>query len=55
MKNKPLTVTLYIGGKQVDTLTEEQRQKMADRLSETMSLYYTANPEEFRMIKQNNG
>ena len=52
MKNKPLTFTLHIGGKQVDTLTEEQRQKMADRLSETMSLYYTANPDEYRKIKE---
>jgi hypothetical protein len=51
MKNKPLTFTLHIGGKQVETLTEEQRQKMADRLSEAMSLYYTAHPDEYRKIK----
>ena len=51
MRGKPLTPVLYIGGKQVETLTEEQRQKMADRLSEAMSLYYTAHPEEFRKIK----
>lgn len=52
MKNKPLTFTLHIGGKQVDTLTEEQRQRLADRLSEAMSLYYTAHPEEYRKIKE---
>ena len=52
MKNKPLTVTLHIGGKQVDTLTEEQRQRLSDRLSEAMSLYYTAHPEEYRKIKE---
>lgn len=52
MKNKPLTVTLHIGGKQVDTLTEEQRQRLADRLSEAMSLYYTAHPDEYRKIKE---
>jgi hypothetical protein len=52
MKNKPLTVTFHIGGKQVDTLTEEQRQRLADRLSEAMSLYYTAHPEEYRKIKE---
>ena len=51
MKNKPLTFTLHIGGKQVETLTEEQRQRMADRLSEAMSLYYTAHPDEYRKIK----
>lgn len=52
MKNKPLTVTLHIGGKQVDTLTEEQRQRLADRLSEAMSLYYTTHPDEYRKIKE---
>ena len=52
MKNAPLTVTLHIGDKQIDTLTEEQRQRLADRLSEAMSIYYTAHPEEFRKIKK---
>ena len=49
--NKPLTVTLHIGGQQVDTLTTEQREQMARRLTETMSLYYTPRAEEFRKIK----
>ena len=53
MKEKKLTVTLHIGGKQVDKLTEEQCERIAQRLSETMSLYYTANPEEYREIKSN--
>jgi hypothetical protein len=52
MKSKPLTVTLHIGGKQVDTLTEEQREKMAQRLSETMSRYYSLHPEEFLKLKK---
>ena len=52
MKNKPLTFTLHIGGKQVETLTEEQRQRMADGLSETMSIYYTAHPDEYKKIKE---
>lgn len=51
MKQKPLTVTLHIGGKQVDTLTPEQRDRIAQRLSEVMSLYYTAHPEEYSKIK----
>lgn len=51
MKNKPLTVTLHIGGKQVESLTDEQRDALAERLSDTMSRYYTANPEEFKKIK----
>ena len=50
-KDKPLTFTLHIGGKQVDTLTEEQREKLAQRLSEAMTTYYTAHPEEFKKIK----
>ena len=49
--NKPLTVTLHIGGKQIETLTDEQREKMAQRLSESMSRYYSANKEEFKKIK----
>ena len=50
--SKPLTVTLHIGGKQVDTLTYEQRERIAQRLSDAMSLYYTAHPEEFLKIKE---
>lgn len=53
MKETKLTVTLHIGGKQVDKLTPEQTEHMAQRLSETMSLYYTANPEEYREMKPN--
>ena len=49
--NKPLTVTLHIGGKQVETLTPEQREKMAQRLSKAMTLYYTHHVDEFRKIK----
>lgn len=51
MKDKKLTVTLHIGGKQVDKLTPEQAERMAERLKETMSLYYTANPTEYQQIK----
>lgn len=53
MKEKKLTVTLHIGGKQVDTLTPEQRERMAQKLSETLSVYYTAHPDEFKALKQN--
>lgn len=48
---KPLTGTIYIGGKQVEELTEEQLEKMAQRLSEAMSIYYTAHLDEFKKIK----
>lgn len=49
---KPLTVTLHIGGKQVDTLTESERDRMAQRLSEAMSLYYTKNRSEYERLNQ---
>lgn len=49
MANK-LTVTLHIGGKQVETLTEDEREKMTQSISKAMSIYYTAHPEEFTKI-----
>lgn len=49
-KEKPLTVTLYIGGKKIDKLTEEQSEKMMKRLGEAMSIYYAAHPEEFKRL-----
>ena len=51
MKQKPLTVTLHIGGKQVERLTAEQSAKIAERLSEAMSIYYTAHPDEYVKLK----
>lgn len=48
---KAITVTLYVGGKQVDTLTVEQRERVAQRMSEAMSLYYTAHPDEYIKIR----
>ena len=51
MKDTKLTVTLHIGGKQVDKLTPEQSDRMAQRLTEAMSIYYTAQPKEFQNIK----
>lgn len=50
-RKKELTVTLYIGGEQVETLTTEQRKRMAEKLSETMSLYYNLHPEEYKRMK----
>lgn len=52
MKDTKLTVTLHIGGKQVDKLTDEQCERMAQRLSEAMSIYYTAHPEEYSKLKK---
>ena len=50
---KPLTVTFHIGGKQIDKLTPEQSERMAQRLSEAMSLYYSVHPKEYQELKKN--
>jgi hypothetical protein len=47
---KPLTVTLYVGDRQVDTLTEAERERLSKKMSEAMSLYYTAHPEEYKAV-----
>jgi ABC-type transporter MlaC component len=52
MRGKKLTVTLHIGGKQVETLTEEQREKIAQKFSETLSNYYSRHPEEYKKLKK---
>ncbi len=51
MTNKPLTVTLHIGGNRIDKLTDEQTEKIAQRLSDVMSRYYTAHISEYQKIK----
>lgn len=48
---KELTVTLYLNNKPIETLTPEQRGKMAQKLSKEMSKYYTNHPVEYKKIK----
>lgn len=50
-KEEKLTCTFFVGGKQVDKLTPEQCERMAERVGEVLSLYYTANPEEYQKIR----
>lgn len=50
-KNK-LTVTLFVGGKQVESLTAEQSERIAERLSSAMSIYYTSHSDEYQKIKK---
>lgn len=52
MKDIKLTVTLHIGGKQVDRLTKEQLEKASQKIGTAMSTYYTANPEEYKNIRK---
>ena len=53
--NKPLTVTFHMGGRQIDKLTPEQLEVMAQRLSKAMSLYYANHLDEFQKIKNDGG
>lgn len=48
---KQLTVTFFIGNKQVDELTTEQSEKMASRLTKTMSNYYSLHTSEYGKIR----
>lgn len=50
MKSKPLTVTLHMGGKQIESLTDEQADRMAKRLSEVVSRYYGNHLSEYAKL-----
>ena len=51
-KTKPLTVSFHVGDKKVDSLTDEQRERIAQRLSETMSVYFTSHATEYEKISK---
>lgn len=53
-KEQKLTCTFFVGGKQVDKLSPEYLDKMAQRLGEVMSIYYTQHPQEYKQLKINN-
>lgn len=53
-KAKLLTCSFFVGGMPVEKLTPEQRAKMAQRIGEAMSNYYTAHPEEYQKINGGN-
>ena len=50
-KEQKLTCTFFVGGKQVDKLTPEYLDKMAQRLGDVMSIYYTAHSDEYKQLK----
>ena len=50
-KEQKLTCTFFVGGKQVDKLSPEYLGKMAKRLGDAMSIYYTAHAEEYKQLK----
>lgn len=49
--SEPLTFSFYVGGMRVERLTAEQSKIIAERLAETMSVYYTAHPEEYAAFR----
>ncbi len=49
-KEQKLTCTFFVGGKQVEKLTPEQCERMAQKVGEVMSLYYTAHPAEYAKL-----
>ena len=51
MAGKALTCTYYVSGKQVERLTPEHLDKMAQRIGETLSKFYSVHPDEYRKIK----
>jgi hypothetical protein len=50
MRGQKLTCTFYVDGKQVDKLTPEQCERMAQKVGEVMSIYYTAHQDEYRQL-----
>lgn len=49
-KQQQLTYSFYVGGVKVDKLTPEQLDRMSERLSKSMSEYYTQHPDEYRRL-----
>lgn len=47
-----LTVTFYVGGERVDKLTEEHKERIAQKFGEALSLYYSRNIAEYARLKQ---
>ncbi len=52
-KEKPLTCTFFVGGKPIERLTTEQLDRMAERLGEAMSSYYSRHIDEYQNLKSN--
>ena len=50
-KEQKLTCTFFVGGKQVDKLSPDHLEKMASRLGDVMSIYYTAHIDEYQRLK----
>ena len=51
MAKTELTVTLYIGRERVEKLTDDQVKRMAQKIGEAMSTYYSLHPDEYKKLK----
>lgn len=49
-KKNELTVTFFVGGKQVNELSATQIEKMKNRLEQTVNLYYSSHLDEYKKI-----
>ena len=49
--SKELTVTFFVGGVRVDKLTEELKERIAQRFGEALSSYYSRNLAEYARLK----
>ena len=49
--SKNLTVTLHMGDKLIESLTPEQCERIAERLTDVMGKFYTLHPEEYQLIQ----
>lgn len=47
---KKLTYSFFLGETPIEKITPDQCEKMAQRMGEAMSIYYTAHPEEYMKI-----
>ena len=49
--SKELTVTFFVGGERVDKLTEEHKERIAQKFGEALSSYYSRNIAEYARLK----
>lgn len=51
---KEITIKLFVDGNEVDTLSADQRESMARRLGERMSVYYSNHINEYQNLNRSN-
>ena len=49
-KNKEITVTLFVGGQQVNELTTQQIEKIQEKFENKLSAYYSVHIEEYARL-----